>query len=470
MCYELTAYSFFIMRIGRTLPPAAAPIYFRDIFSGIKALFRGKGELEHFKSELKDYFDAKHCFLVSSGKAALTIILKALQDAHPDRDEVLIPAFTCYSVPSAIVRAGLKVRLCDISPDTLDFDFDQLPKILSQASHAKASRKTNELSATSDEFPSLNPQPATITQPHLNHNDPSAKRSSSEAVLPPCVVSNRLLAIIPTDLFGLPADIEQLRMLVHDPEIIIVEDAAQAMGGEWKGKKLGTLGDVSFFSLGRGKALSAVEGGIILTDRADIAEKIEGVLGGILRYSIKDLIRLAFNAVLLAAFLKPRFFWFPKSLPFLKLGETIYDPSFKIRRMSYFQAGLAKGWQKKLKEFKEKRAKNSRRWASFLQEDCMYRYRLENGNLPDLIRFPIRVDNESLRERILRGSEQQGLGIMPAYPDSIDGIQELKDGFQGQRLPISKKTVRKIITLPVHPFITERDVDEIAGLTSKIGN
>ena len=458
------------MRIGRTLPPTAAPIYFRDIISGLRGVFQGRRELERFKVELREYFGVKHCFLVSSGKAALTLILQALKELYPDRDEVLIPAFTCYSVPSSIVRAGLKVRLCDINPDTLDFDFDQLCNILSQCSHGEAYKNTNELSDNNYELPSLSPQPATSTQPYLNHSDPSAKRSSSEAVLPPYVVSNRLLAIVPTHLFGLPADIDRVRELLGDPQIVIVEDAAQAMGGEWKGKKLGTLGDVSFFSLGRGKALSAVEGGIILTDRADIAEKIEGVLGGILRYSIKDLIRLAFNAVLLAVFLKPRFFWFPKSLPFLKLGETIYDPSFKIRRMSYFQAGLAKGWQKKLKEFKEKRAKNSRRWASFLQEDCMYRYRLENGNLPDLIRFPIRVDNESLRERILRGSEQQGLGIMPAYPDSIDGIQELKDGFQGQRLPISKKTVRKIITLPVHPFITERDVDEIAGLTSKIGN
>ena len=72
----------------------------------------------------------KHCFLVSSGKAALTLILQALKELHPERNEVLIPAFTCYSVPSSIVRAGLKVKLCDISPDTLDFDYNQLEKIL----------------------------------------------------------------------------------------------------------------------------------------------------------------------------------------------------------------------------------------------------------------------------------------------------------------------------------------------------
>ena len=120
------------MRIGRTLPPAAAPIYPHDILSGIKALFNGHRELERFEAELKDYCGMRHCFLLSSGKAALTFILEALREIRPERDEVLIPAFTCYSVPSAIVRAGLRVRLCDINPETLDFDFDQLGTILSQ--------------------------------------------------------------------------------------------------------------------------------------------------------------------------------------------------------------------------------------------------------------------------------------------------------------------------------------------------
>lgn len=118
------------MRIGRTLPPAAAPIYPKEIISGLKGLLRGRLELKRFESELRKYFGVKYCFFVSSGRAALTLILQALKDLHPDRDEVLIPAYTCYTVPSAIVRAGLKVKLCDIDPKTLDFDFDELAKIL----------------------------------------------------------------------------------------------------------------------------------------------------------------------------------------------------------------------------------------------------------------------------------------------------------------------------------------------------
>ena len=62
------------MRIQRTIPPAAAAIYLRDLVYGVRGLFRGRKEIERFKDELKDFYGAKHTFLVSSGKAALTII------------------------------------------------------------------------------------------------------------------------------------------------------------------------------------------------------------------------------------------------------------------------------------------------------------------------------------------------------------------------------------------------------------
>src|SRR5947209_10297976 len=121
------------MRIGRTLPPAATPIGVTEIVSGVCGIFRGRTELDRFQSELKEHFGVKHCFLVSSGKAAFTLILLALKELFPDRDEVVIPAFTCYSVPSSVVRAGLRIRLCDLRPDSLDFDFAQLSAMLSEA-------------------------------------------------------------------------------------------------------------------------------------------------------------------------------------------------------------------------------------------------------------------------------------------------------------------------------------------------
>jgi dTDP-4-amino-4,6-dideoxygalactose transaminase len=408
------------MRIGRTLPPAAAPIYIRDIVSGLNGLFRGKQELERFKLELKEYFGVGHCFLVSSGKAALTLILRALKDMYPQRDEVLIPAFTCYSVPSAIARAGLKVRLCDINPDTLDFDFEQLAMSLERS-------------------------------------------------------ADGLLAIISAHLFGLPANVEGLREMVDDPDVVIIEDAAQTMGAEWRGKKLGTLGDVGFFSLGRGKALSTVEGAIILTDRSDISEKIRIQMEEVPHYSISGLLALFFNGIALSLFMHPFLFWLPKSLPFLKLGDTIYNPHFRIRQMSAFQAGLANGWQEKVKNFKEIRAENSRQWSKLIQslpnpQLSAKSYELEVAQPPSLIRFPIRIDDERLRQRLLKSSDRMGLGIMFTYPNSIDGIQELKADFNRQNFPAAKIIAHQLITLPIHPFVSEKDKVQIAALVSQMAN
>ena len=91
-------------------------LFMADILNGIRGAIRGKSEVEQRCREIARYFNAEHCYLVSSGKAALYLILMALKTLHPERQEVIMPAFCCYSVPSAIKRAGLKIRLCDIDP------------------------------------------------------------------------------------------------------------------------------------------------------------------------------------------------------------------------------------------------------------------------------------------------------------------------------------------------------------------
>ena len=60
-----------------------------------------------------------------------------------------------------------------------------------------------------------------------------------------------------------------------------------------------------------------------------------------------------------------------------------------------------------------------------------------------------------------------GLGIMFTYPDSINGIQELKADFDGQDFPVAKKIAHQLITLPIHPFVSEKDKVQIAALISQ---
>jgi dTDP-4-amino-4,6-dideoxygalactose transaminase len=357
-----------------------------------------------------------------------------LRDIEPERDEVLIPAFTCYSVPSSIVQAGLKVRLCDSNPHTFDFDFKQLSRILSPHSAPQGVNKPNQRNK--------------LSKP----NKPTS----------------RLLSIIPIHLFGIPSDIERIRNLVPDPKVTIVEDAAQAMGVEWRGKKLGTFGDISFFSLGRGKALSSVEGGIILTDRTDIANRLGARIASVSSYRTIELMGLFFKAISLSLFVHPSLFWFPKAIPSLKLGKTVYDPHFNMRKMSTLQAGLLRGWQRKLRHFKKAREENSTEWTSITGTNNLNNYVTRNRSHPGLIRFPVNVDDRGLRKRILKMSDEMGLGIMPTYPNSIDRIPEMRTYFWGQTFPMAKQLADNLITLPTHSFVTQRDKRQIAALISQI--
>jgi len=392
------------MRIGRTLPPAAAPIGWKSFFSGIGAVFTGESACNRFSAELLDYFGKSHCFLISSGKAALTLILQALKEQYPGRDEVIIPAYTCYSVPSAIVRAGLKVKLCDIAADSFDFDFEQLSLLLK---------------------------------------------------------SKKLLCVVPTHLFGLPADVNRLKGIINDPDVTIVEDAAQAMGGEWQGEKLGTLGDVSFFSLGRGKAFSTVEGGIILTDNAELATNIKRRVCEISDYASFEVFKLFSYTIVLNILLYPGLFWIPRSLPFLKLGETKFDPKFKIKKMSSFQAGLTENWAEKLRFFRQVRQSNTKKWLSMLNTISCKTYLSQQNSVPDIIRLPVRIEDEKFRVEILELGVVDGTGISIAYPNALSDVAELSGMFNDNDFPSAKKHARELITLPLHPFVSNSDLDRV---------
>jgi len=430
------------MRIGRTLPPAATPVRIRDIVGGIRGVLHGQKELDRFQAELEEHFVVKHCFLVSSGKAALTLILLALKDLIPSRDEVLIPAFTCFSVASSIIRAGLKIRLCDLQPDGLDFDFAQLAAILSEASSSREA-DTFLYGGITD---SMDGAPGVAT------------RSGGSI--------NRLLAVVPTHLFGLPADVPRLRTLVREPGITVVEDAAQAMGETCEGRKLGTLGDVSFFSLGRGKAFSTVEGGIILTNRDDIAGKLKRFAACLPSYGSWELVNLLLKAVAVALFLHPLLFWVPRSVPFLKLGETLFEPDFPILRMSSFQAGLARNWLARLQKLRDARKEKVKRWIAVLEAQGIHGLQFPDRQGVGLIRFPVRVSDVEKRESLLRESARRGVGVMPVYPDSIARLPELRGLLDGERFPVAESCARELVTLPTHDYLTQKDITEVGRLLS----
>jgi perosamine synthetase len=286
------------MKIQRTLPPAAAPVNIRSIFRGLAGFFKAESHLRKRENELKGYFGVKHVFMVSSGKAALTLILNALKALSPDKTEVIIPAYTCFSVPSAIVKAGLKVSLCDVN--NTDFGCEHLERAMNK----------------------------------------------------------KTLCVVATHLFGIPSDVSKVKDLCNKRGIFVIEDAAQAMGGIYE-RWLGTTGEVGFFSLGRGKNVTCGSGGIVITN-SDMIAKVIGNKYSLLERprtlrSAKEFLKV----IALAIFLRPSLYWLPAGLPFLKLGETIFSKDFRVEKLSGMQAGILHDWKGRLEKANCARRKNA---------------------------------------------------------------------------------------------------------------
>ena len=321
---------------------------------------------------------------------------------------MVIPAYTCFSVPSAIIKAGLQVSLCDIDPSTLDFDYKLLEKSL----------------------------------------------------------NNKTLCVLATHLFGMPADMERIQHICKDKHIPVVEDAAQAMGSKCNGKFLGTIGDVGFFSLGRGKNITCGSGGVIITNNDMIAGAIEKVYTSIERPSLLEEAIEFGKVIAMACFIRPSLYWLPAGLPFLKLGETNFYSEFPMEKMSGMRAGLLRRWKKQLEESNRIRMENSIYFCSTLTSTSTSTLTLPfpYGKSIPFLRFPVICSDKATRDQLYSLSKEKGLGIAKMYPTPISEIQEIRDQFKDKRFPAAKLVADRLVTVPTHAFLRERDKKNIFEL------
>src|SRR6266508_6004654 len=129
MAYRNAGMRELLMMMGlRTLPPAGGPILLQAVIGALQDSIGSQGTAPDFCRQLTEMTGMKHWVLTNSGRSALSVILMMMKELHPTRDEVIIPAYTSYSVPAAVVRAGLRVQLCDVELETLGM----APKALEQ--------------------------------------------------------------------------------------------------------------------------------------------------------------------------------------------------------------------------------------------------------------------------------------------------------------------------------------------------
>jgi perosamine synthetase len=163
-------------------------------------------EVKALEKEFGDFVGAKHCLTTNSGTSALHIAVAAA-GIQPG-DEVITSAFTFLASALAVLHHNAIPVFADIDPVTFNID------------------------------------PAEIERR----------------------ITPRTRAIIPVHIHGLPADMDEIMSIARKHNLVVIEDAAQAHGATYKGKRAGTIGDMGAFSIQSSKNLSAGEGGLFVTD------------------------------------------------------------------------------------------------------------------------------------------------------------------------------------------------------------
>lgn len=158
------------------------------------------------EGQFREYIGCRHALAVTSATTGLEMALRVL-GVGPG-DEVIVPDYTYPATADAVAIVGAKVVIVDIDPETMNIDYEALER----------------------------------------------------------AVTPRTKAVMPVSLFGNPLDADRLSAFKARTGIPIVEDAACAIGAEFKGRKTGTLADISVFSLHPRKFITTGEGGIVTTD------------------------------------------------------------------------------------------------------------------------------------------------------------------------------------------------------------
>ena len=168
-----------------------------------------------FENEFAEICNVSEAVAVSSGTDALILALSVLYDLGAERgDEIILPALSFVATGNAVLHAGFKPVFVDIVPSTLNIDEKNIEPL----------------------------------------------------------INNKTRAILPVHLMGKPAEMDKICSIARKHKLLVIEDAAEAHGAFYKGKSLGSIGDMGAFSTYAAHIISTIEGGIITTNNEAYAK------------------------------------------------------------------------------------------------------------------------------------------------------------------------------------------------------
>jgi dTDP-4-amino-4,6-dideoxygalactose transaminase len=326
-------------------------------------------ELHLFEKEFAEYCGTPYAIGVASGTDALYLACRAL--GLGNGDEVIVPAMTFASTAFAVSLTGARPVFVDVRDEDALIDPDKIEVALT--SHTKA--------------------------------------------------------IIPVHLYGNCADMEAVRAIAAKHCLIVIEDAAQAHGAVYAGRRAGSLGDIGCFSFYPGKNLGAYgDGGLMTTRHRDIAERIKLLrnCGSLVKYHHQE---IGLNS-----------------------------------RLDALQAAILRVKLKRLDEWNAARRRIAARYDAALRGVAgIDLTRHTAGGVHHL--HVVRLDH---REAVLRALNTQGIGAGIHYPFALhELIAYASLEYRSGAFPVAENWARRCLSLPIYPELLASDIDRcVAALKS----
>ena len=360
-----------------------------EVVDSMRSGWVGTGpKVQRFEEQLAEYVGAPHCRCVSSATAALILSLQVL--GIGPGDEVLVPAMTFVASANAVEHAGATPVLVDSRPGTGLIDLE-----------------------------------------------------AAEAAITP-----HTKAIMPVHLAGRPVDMDALHALRDKHGLQVIEDAAHAIGSEWRGRRIGAMGNLAAFSFYVTKNITSIEGGALLTDHEEIAAEVE---------------RLALHGLSLGA-------WQRFSDRGFRHYEVV-EPGYKYN-MTDVQAAVGLHQLPRLDEWIERRAELWDRYDRLLANlplqtpvppEPQTRHSRHLYQVLVSPEAPLSRDGllDALTERrIGTGVHYRGVHLHPYYRD--------KYGLQPEDFPVASEISQSTVSLPLSPKVSEADQDDVIAALSEV--
>ncbi len=376
--------------------------------------------INKFEREFSKYIGVGSAFSFGAGRMAFYAILKAMGIGKDD--EIILPGLTCAVVPNAIIYCGAKPVYVDTERETFNIDISKIEE-------------------------KITPKTKVILAQHT---------------------------------FGLPVDMDRLMAIARKHNLKVIEDCAQTLGAEYKGRKVGTFGDASFFSFEPSKVITTGWGGMAVTNDNSIGQALEEEQKKT-KFLNKETTRKIVKQIFFSHLLyHPWNHWWGKFLLMFLYKKGKFWPSVSQEerqgerpqnypcRLSNIQAMLGLSQLRKLDEINKGRAKTAKRYSQTLRKaGILINEADKNVYHHGWLRYTFTVAN---RRKAVEFFEKHKIELGEWFNQVIvcTDLPLEKLNYQRGSCPNAEWQAAHNVNLPTHPRLSDKDVKHIIKVIQKL--